>query len=53
MAKTKTVQTQSLDNKQSEIAVNFGNVEALKLRLLNEINVKLGQILEKLNGRSK
>jgi hypothetical protein len=52
MAKTKKVQTQSPQG-TGEIAVNFGNVEALKLRLLNEINGTLKLILEKLNVGSK
>jgi hypothetical protein len=34
MAKTKSVQTES--PKKGEIQVNFGNVEALKLGLLND-----------------
>ena len=41
-SKTKSVNTGS--SKPGEIQVNFGNVEALKLQLLNEQNKSLGII---------
>jgi len=51
MAKTRKVKTES---PTSEIQVNFGNVEALKLKLLNDISKTLHSIEELLkDGRSK
>jgi len=46
MAKTKSVQTEP--PKPGEIQVNFGNVEALKLQLLNSSNKALLGINDKL-----
>lgn len=50
--KTKSVALPSTEPKPSgEVPVNFGNAEMLKLRLLNEINITLKKVLEKLDGR--
>ncbi len=45
--KTKSVTTEPV-TKETEVQVNFGNVEALKLRLLSEINAKLGKLVAKM-----
>jgi hypothetical protein len=37
----------------SDVSVNFGNVESLKLKLLNDISKTLHRIEELLDGRSK
>jgi len=46
-SKTKSVQTESA--KKGEVQVNFGNVEALKLQLLNSSNKSLLSIKDVLN----